>query len=87
MSNSGSPISISSLGRTPRRGQEGSSWTCGSGFHSYESIWASHAGLEAPELERESVPSCEPHKHTGGGITLYQAKVCTAEVSAWELLV
>ena len=70
-------IHISSLGRTPRQGQEGSSLTHGSGVDSDESIWTSDAGLEAPGMQWDSDSSHELHRHTGGGIPLAKTEVST----------
>ena len=68
------PLPISSLGRTPGWGQEGSSLTHGSGVDSDESIWACHDGLEVSGLEWDSDPSHYIHKDTGAEIPLAKLK-------------
>ena len=84
------PIPISLLGRTPRWGQGGSSWTHASGFHSYESVYLDiHACLKAPGLEWDSYPSHELHKHTGAEILLPKlncAQQRGLHMSSWSTL-
>ena len=76
-----------SLGRTPRQGQAGISFTPAEGRDSAESIEAPHAGSVVLGLEGTLAPSHACHKPTGGGIPLASLCLRTKWAPAWELLV